>query len=156
MDPTCSQDLRGRQRGGTLQWKALLAAAALAACHAHGGTDAYERAAAAPRGSDARAAQRLVREEGAVLIDVRSAVEYWLGHVEGAHHIPFWRIARRLDEVRALTGDDFSAPIVLYCLSGHRAAWAKRVLEAAGYMQVTNAGGILAWRRAEKERRPAP
>ena len=38
-------------------------------------------------------------DEGAFLLDVRSARKYAAGHLEGAHNIPVGDLARRLEEV---------------------------------------------------------
>ena len=42
-----------------------------------------------------------------------------------------------------LAHGDKSKPIVVYCAAGKRAARAKETLEAAGYTNVVNGGGIV-------------
>ncbi len=91
---------------------------------------------------DPALAKRLVEEEGAILLDVRTPQEHAQGHLEGSVNISHDALQGRLAEIDTLTGGDKSTPIVLYCRSGGRAAQAKDTLEAAGYTQVTNVGGM--------------
>ena len=71
-------------------------------------------------------------------IDVRSASEYADGHVEGAVLIPHTEITERIGEVTT----DKDARIYLYCRSGRRSGIALQALEAAGYANAVNAGGL--------------
>lgn len=71
-------------------------------------------------------------------IDVRTNEEFASGHVDGAINIPHTEIAK---EISKLTTDK-SAPIKLYCRSGHRAGLAKTALEELGYTNVENLGGL--------------
>ncbi len=73
-----------------------------------------------------------------VWIDVRTVEEYNETHIEGDMNIPVDSIdvdafARMYDK------DD---EINLYCRSGNRAGRAKTMLEAAGFTNVNNMGGI--------------
>jgi phage shock protein E len=52
-------------------------------------------------------------------------------------NIPVDAIQRRLGELGAKT-----EPHVLYCASGARSAFAAKVLKAAGFTDVVNAGGL--------------
>lgn len=79
-------------------------------------------------------------EGGATLIDVRSAGEYASGHIEGARNIPVGEIGERTSEVGAK-----DKPVVVYCRSGMRSAQAQSTLEAAGFTQVHNLGGMSRW-----------
>ena len=88
---------------------------------------------------DSAQAHSLV-DGGAALIDVRSPQEYASGHVDGARNIPVGEIAERAAEVGAK-----DAPVVVYCRSGMRSSQAKSALEAAGFTQVHNLGGIDRW-----------
>ncbi|MBA3502391.1 MAG: rhodanese-like domain-containing protein [Myxococcota bacterium] len=77
-------------------------------------------------------------ESGALVLDVRTLDEYQADSYPGAKHIPVDELGARMAEV----GTDKSKPIVVYCASGNRAGKAKRELEAAGYTQVVNGGGL--------------
>jgi rhodanese-related sulfurtransferase len=85
-------------------------------------------------------AHRLVKEERAQLVDVRSPAEFAAGHVDGARNIPVNEIAAR---ARELSPSD--RPIVLYCASGARSAMAARSLRGAGFSRVYNLGPMSSW-----------
>jgi phage shock protein E len=87
-----------------------------------------------------RAEAHALVERGARLVDVRSAVEFDAGHIEGAVNIPLDQLPNRMDEVGQTT-----EPIVVYCRSGQRSASAKRTLEANGYTQVFDLGPMSRW-----------
>lgn len=73
---------------------------------------------------------------GALVVDVRTADEYQGGHYEGARNIPVQELEARINEL----GDKKRA-VVVYCASGARSARAADILAAAGFTDVTNAGG---------------
>lgn len=80
-------------------------------------------------------ARRLMAEEGAFLLDVRTSREFADGHAEGAVNIPLQQLSGRRDEVPS------DCTVIVYCLSGGRSASAAAMLSAAGYT-VLDAGGI--------------
>ncbi len=92
----------------------------------------------APEDLWARKALRAKIEQKATIVDVRSQSEYRTGHVAGALNIPHLQIQDRLAELP----QNQSAPIIVYCGIGGRAATAKKSLEAAGYTNVWNLGGL--------------
>lgn len=69
-----------------------------------------------------------------VIIDVRSVLEYKMGHVKGAINIPVQSLAGspKLDDI---SKDD---EIIVYCASGARSAMAAQLLAAGGYKNVKN------------------
>lgn len=90
-------------------------------------------------------AYRLVKEEGALLLDVRTPREYSRRHIEGAQNVPIENLVTRLDRIETLQGGDKSKPIVVYCTVGARAARAKQILTMGGFSKVINLGGISDW-----------
>lgn len=74
---------------------------------------------------------------GAAVIDVRTPDEYADEHYEGARNIPVAVLEARMKEVGPK-----DKPVIVYCASGARSAMAARILKAAGYADVTNAGGL--------------
>lgn len=76
--------------------------------------------------------------KGEVVIDVRSGLEFAMGHHPGAVHIPVQEIAGRIEALLP----DKSRPIIVYCASGARAGAAAGVLKKLGYRRVENAGGL--------------
>ena len=90
---------------------------------------------------DARAAQE---RSGAVWIDVREADEWQEGHLPGAVHIPRGYLESRVEAV----APDKSQPVILYCASAARSAFAAKTLEELGYTDVHSlAGGFTDWKR---------
>lgn len=85
-------------------------------------------------------AERDIEKESTkeVWIDVRSGFEYSMGHVEGAHHIPYDEVG---DQIAALMLDK-DTEIHLYCRSGGRAGKALKALQEMGYTNAHNDGGI--------------
>lgn len=122
-----------------------LASVAAPACAPAGSSGAGAPAAGGLPDRDPALACKLVRERGALLLDVRSDEEFAAGHLEGALHVPHDQLASRLDEVLAQIGGDRGRPVVTYCRSGRRSGIAKETLVDAGFTQVTNLGGMSAW-----------
>jgi rhodanese-related sulfurtransferase/DNA-binding MarR family transcriptional regulator len=85
---------------------------------------------------------RLVRRDGAVLIDVRPAVEYASGHVPGALSIPVEELARRLDELPR------DRRIIAYCRGAYClfADEAVALLRREGFDALRLEGGWPEWR----------
>ncbi|MCB1166243.1 MAG: rhodanese-like domain-containing protein [Leptospiraceae bacterium] len=75
--------------------------------------------------------------EGALVLDVRSPMEYNMGHYPEAINIPITELQKRVNEV----GDSGRA-IVVYCASGARSETARNFLRSMGYSNVVNAGGL--------------
>jgi phage shock protein E len=94
---------------------------------------------------DSKLAHRLVEEEGALLLDVRSEAEYQEKHLDGSVLIPHIELAGRIDEVLKAQDGDKSKPIVVFCRRGGRADTAKQVLLQNGFTKVTNLGSINDW-----------
>ena len=76
-------------------------------------------------------------QSGAAVIDVRTMEEFEEEHYPRALNIPVDQIQKRMFDL-----GDKHAPIVLYCASGARSAYAANLLRSAGYSDVTNAGGL--------------
>jgi len=81
--------------------------------------------------------------EAPLVIDVRQANEYAVGHVPGSVHISAGSLAERLAELPA------DRPIAAICASGFRASIAASILRAGGFRDVSwVANGVPAWRAA--------
>ena len=76
-----------------------------------------------------------------VIVSVRSADSYALGHIEGAINIPWNQIAK--PENLALLPAD--APIVVYCYTGHTGQAAATVLQVLGYDVQNLKYGMMGW-----------
>ncbi len=85
-----------------------------------------------------------LKNQGILLLDVRTAEEYASGRIPGAKLLPYDEIAARAQELATLAGTK-DRPIVVYCRSGRRSAIAASSLKSLGYTTVADFGGISAW-----------
>jgi rhodanese-related sulfurtransferase len=89
----------------------------------------------------ATGAKQLI-DAGAQVIDVRTDVEYGVGHIGGSRHIP-------LADVQGQAGSlDREKPVVLYCRSGNRSGPAADAFAASGWDAHSVEGGLIAWAEA--------
>ncbi len=81
---------------------------------------------------------------GAVVVDIREQNEWDQAHIPGAVHVPRSYLETRIEAA----APDKSQPVVLYCASGNRSAWAADTLQTLlGYEHVSSmAGGITLWK----------
>jgi len=90
---------------------------------------------------DAREAQAI---DDAAWIDVREQDEWDEGHIPGAVHIPRGNLESRIEGFVP----DRTQPVVVYCASGARSAFAAKSLQELGYAQpVSLEGGFTDWKR---------
>ncbi len=83
----------------------------------------------------------LASDQPPLLIDVREAHEYALGHLPGAQRIG-------VDDIGMLAPTlAMQRPIVTYCRSGMRSARACQILRSHGIEAWSMTGGLLAWRQ---------
>ena len=75
------------------------------------------------------------------VVDVRSHIEYWLGHLPGAVCIPVTKLPEGMHKLDRLMQ---SSRILVYCASGNRSASAAAQLKAAGFRNVVDGGGMSA------------
>lgn len=83
-----------------------------------------------------------LREEGALLIDVRQPDEFETFRVPGARLIPLADVPERIEEIP----DDQLVYVI--CATGARSARAVEYLNRQGYDTVNVAGGSKAWLEA--------
>jgi phage shock protein E len=102
----------------------------------------FSHAALAGGGDKVAAAEQAWQmiDEGALLIDVRSASEFASGTIDGSVNIPHTEI----ENLVKLIGDDLDRSVVVYCRSGNRSGRAQTALEKLGYTGVFNATGYEA------------
>lgn len=75
--------------------------------------------------------------EGGIIIDVRSKVEFSGGHIKGSKNIPLQALgAKRLSRYK-------DKPVIICCATGMRSGPARRMLRANGFTQVYNAGSWI-------------
>jgi molybdopterin/thiamine biosynthesis adenylyltransferase/rhodanese-related sulfurtransferase len=83
-------------------------------------------------------------QDGALVIDVRQDEEWATGHIPGARHVPKSHLESRVEG----SAPDKAQPVILYCASGQRSAWAARtMMEDLGYEHVSSmTGGFTLWK----------
>jgi len=74
---------------------------------------------------------------GAKIVDVRTPEEYEFGYYPGAVNISVEQVQDRLAEFGPK-----DKPVIVYCETGSRSAYAAMILKRSGYADVTNAGGL--------------
>lgn len=90
---------------------------------------------------DSAQAIRLLDAGRALAVDVREPDEYAGGHIPGALLLPLGQVR---DRAPGLLPDP-AAPLLVYCRTGRRSEAAGLQLQAMGYTNVKNLGGILSW-----------
>jgi molybdopterin/thiamine biosynthesis adenylyltransferase/rhodanese-related sulfurtransferase len=92
---------------------------------------------------DTEEADRLRKEPGAVVLDVREPDEYEQGAIPGAVHIPRGTLESGI-EGRV---PNKATPLVVHCAGGTRSAFAAQTLAQLGYTDVVSvAGGFNKWK----------
>ena len=84
---------------------------------------------------------RLLDAGKAQAVDVREPDEFAVGHIPGAKLLPLGDVLTRAEEVMP----DKNAQWLIYCRTGRRSADAVQKLEALGYTNLRDLGGILSW-----------
>ena len=88
-------------------------------------------------------AEAETRLNEALPLDVREPDEYEQGAIPGALHIPRGQLETNIEG----KVPDHSAPLVVYCASGFRSAFAAKTLQDLGYENVVHlAGGFNKWK----------
>lgn len=82
------------------------------------------------------------------LVDVRTAEEFKLGHIQNALNIDIYQKENFTNAIGKL---DKNKPVYLYCRSGKRSHDASMKLEEMGFEEIYDLkGGYLAWTLADK------
>ena len=81
-----------------------------------------------------------VVSRGAIIMDVRTKMEYQDGHIKSSVNIPLNHLK---DQLSKLNKDK---PIITCCASCSRSSVAKRILKSAGFSEVHNGG---AWQNLQ-------
>ena len=87
------------------------------------------------------AMEMMTRDDGHVIVDVRTQEEYDSGHIPGAILIPNESIGS--DSPEALP--DYDQIILIYCRTGNRSKQAAQKLASMGYINIYEFGGITTW-----------
>ena len=87
------------------------------------------------------AIEMMKKDDGHVIVDVRTIEEYEEGHIPGAVCIPNEVIAEEAEKMLP----DKEQVILVYCRSGRRSKEASQKLDDLGYRNVYEFGGINDW-----------
>ena len=87
-------------------------------------------------------AVQMMKDDNAVILDVRTIDEYNELHIRGAICIP----VDTIDESISSFIPDTGQVILVYCRSGNRSRQASEKLAALGYTNVYEFGGINTWK----------
>ncbi|MBR9861198.1 rhodanese-like domain-containing protein [bacterium] len=68
-----------------------------------------------------------VLEQGAVIVDVRTAGEFQSGHVKGSKNIPLDKISGKVNQIQS-----WNKPVITCCASGMRSGTAAKILRNQG------------------------
>ncbi|WP_044871258.1 thiosulfate sulfurtransferase GlpE [Pseudomonas sp. LFM046] len=82
-----------------------------------------------------------LREQGAVVVDIRDPQSFALGHISGSHHLDNYSLADFI--ARA----DFDKPLIVACYHGNSSQGAAAYLAHQGFSEVYSLdGGFELWR----------
>ncbi len=84
----------------------------------------------------------LINSDQGLVLDVRGQKDFSAGHIVGALHIPYDKLAARLAELEKYK----SKTLIVVDAMGQHAGAATRELKKAGYQAAKLAGGIASWR----------
>jgi len=135
-------------RGARFAGLAAILVVAMAACGGQSPTaapsspgPASSTVAAAPLALTVTVAEAdRLRQDGALVLDVREESEWITGHIDGATLIPLGELPNRLGELPR------DRSILVVCRSGNRSAQGRDILLGAGFGSVTSlAGGMNDW-----------
>ena len=97
--------------------------------------------------TDVEGFSKVIDEPNVLVLDVRTAVEYTEGHIEGAISIDSAQ-DDFIEKVKSTLSK--SKKIAIYCRTGRRSSAAAEKLAAEGYECVNLLGGFNAWKEAGK------
>ena len=84
----------------------------------------------------------LVNREGAIVLDIREAKDFNLGHIAGALNIPFASVEAREGELAGYK----DRPVVLVCKMGQHSSNVGKKLKSNGFQDVRRlSGGMSEW-----------
>ncbi len=87
------------------------------------------------------AVKLMTEEDGYIILDVRRADEFAVGHIPGAINVANESIGT--DDIPELPDKD--QLILVYCRSGNRSKQASQKLVNLGYTNIVEFGGIMDW-----------
>lgn len=91
---------------------------------------------------DAKGSYNLLKNTKPLILDVRTKMEYDMGHIKGAILIPVQELEQRFSVISDYQHQD----VFIYCASGNRSTVASRILIRSGFKRIYNLRyGIADW-----------
>lgn len=84
---------------------------------------------------------KALKDNGAVIIDVRTPAEYAQGHIKGSKNIPLDKIKNSIGKIESM-----KKPVITCCASGMRSGVAATQLKSRG-IEAHNGGGWASLKR---------
>lgn len=84
---------------------------------------------------------QMLNSDEAILVDIRDAKDFKIGHISGATHILFSEIEKRASELKK-KGDK---PLILVDKMGQMTASAAKKFQERGFSTLRLKGGIMEW-----------
>jgi len=88
-----------------------------------------------------QAKEELDQDKNIILVDVRTPEQYQAGHIKGAISLPLEEVESKASSVLK----DKNAKYFIYCRTGRKSEEVSEYLDAIGYTNVTDMGGIHDW-----------
>lgn len=83
---------------------------------------------------------KLLLQNGAQIVDVRTKDEFQSGHIRGSVNMPLNNLNNQINKLKK------DKPVITCCASGMRSAAAKNILKSRGFSEVYNGGGWMSLR----------
>lgn len=131
----CAANADGMQSGGAAEASAV--------------TEAESEGESVIQKISADEAHEMMTSNEVVVLDVRTPEEYAERHIVNARLLTLDTIG---EATAAEVAPDKEKPVFVYCRSGVRSAEAAHKLEALGYREIYDFGGIMGWPYATIER----
>lgn len=96
-----------------------------------------------------RELERILKQPGTILIDLRNEADYRSGHIAGAKNIPYenWQTEKETWTHRYDT-------VVFYCERGNQSMYAAKEMNKRGYHAISIAGGYQGYKVWKGTARP--
>lgn len=76
-------------------------------------------------------------DNGAIILDVRTKIEWDNGHIQNARHIPLDQLDDQLDKIKKM-----NKPVITCCASGARSVYATKLLNRNNIKSINGGGWI--------------
>jgi len=83
---------------------------------------------------------QVLREQGAIVVDIRDPQSYAMGHINGSQHLDNFSLAA------FIASADYETPVIVSCYHGNSSQSAAAYLSSQGFVEVYSLdGGFELW-----------